>query len=173
MSQKSLVVPAVLIVTTLLGTSTANAQTPNPQAPKCYSVASLQGNYSIVTTYGNNVALAIGTRSYDGNGNMTGTFLINEPTAGSATGARTLVTGTQVGTYTVNCNGTGQISRTLTQTNGTVTTSIDDLVITAAAVIAGQLVATAVTDVQEAPSAIVAGGVFVFRSYTRLPDFFN
>jgi hypothetical protein len=172
-SKRSVYVAVVLSFATFLGVSAVNAQTPNPLAPKCYTVASLQGSYAIVTTYGNDVAKAIGTRSYDGNGNMTGTFIINEPTAGSATGARTIVTGTQVGTYTVNCNGTGQISRTLTQSNGTVTTSIDDLVITAATVIAGQLVATAVTDVQEAPSAIVPGGVFVFRSYTRLPDFFN
>jgi hypothetical protein len=168
MSTKRLTVPAVLISMSFLGASAANAQ-----VARCYTLASLQGNYGIVTTYGASVAIALGTRTYDGNGNMTGTFLINEPTAGSTTGARTLVTGTQVGTYTVNCNGTGQISRTLTQSNGTVTTSIDDFVITQAVVLGGQLIATSVTDAQEAPSAIVPGGVFVTRVYTRLPAFYN
>jgi hypothetical protein len=166
-SKKSLFVPALLIFTGF-GAPAANAQ-----VARCYTLASLQGNYSIVTTYGANVALALGTRSYDGNGNMTGTFTINEPTAGSTTGARTIVTGTQVGTYTVNCNGTGQISRILTQSNGTVTTSLDDFVITGAAVLGGQLVATSATDAQEAPSAIVAGGLFVVRVYSRLPAFYN
>jgi hypothetical protein len=150
-----------------LGAAGANAQ-----VRACYTLASLQGNYAVQTTYGNYVASAFGTRLYDGNGNMTGNFLINEPTAGSATGARTIVTGTQVGTYTVNCNGTGQISRILTQSNGTVTTSLDDFVITSGTVLNGQLIATAIFDCQEAPSAIVPGGVYVFRTHTRLPDLF-
>ena len=165
---KNLFVPAMLIFAGFLGASSANAQ-----VARCYTLASLQGNYAIVTTYGANVALALGTRTYDGNGNMTGTFTINEPTAGSTTGARTIVTGTQVGTYTMNCNGTGQISRVLTQSNGTVTTSLDDFVITGAAVLGGQLIATSATDAQEAPSAIVSGGLFVVRAYTRLPAFYN
>lgn len=168
MFTKRLFVPAVLIFMSFLGASAANAQ-----VARCYTLASLQGNYGIVTTYGANIAIALGTRTYDGNGNMTGTFTINEPTAGSATGARTIVIGTQVGTYTVNCNGTGQISRILTQSNGTVTTSLDDFVITGAIVLGGQLVATSVTDAQEAPRAIVAGGLFVTRVYTRLPAFYN
>src|SRR5580658_7552876 len=159
-SKKSLFVPALLIFTGFLGAPAANAQ-----VARCYTLASLQGSYAIVTTYGANVALALGTRTYDGSGNMTGTFTINEPTAGSTTGARTLVTGTQVGTYTVNCNGTGQISRILTQSNGTVTTSLDDFVITSGTVVNGQLVATAIFDCQEAPSAIVPGGVYVFRTH--------
>jgi hypothetical protein len=169
MFKKCVSVPALLMFTTFLGASAASAQ-----VARCYTLASLQGNYGVVVTYGANVAIAFGTRTYDGNGNMTGTFLINEATPGSTTPARTIITGTQVGTYTVNCNGTGQILRTLTQTNGTVTTAVDDFVITQATVSGGQLIATSVTDAQEAPSgAIVAGGVLVFRVYTRLPAFYN
>ena len=166
-SKKRLIVPAVLIFTGFLGAPAANAQ-----AQQCYTVASLQGPFAINATYGANVAMALGSRNYDGNGNLTGTYVLNEPTAGSATGARTLVSGTQVGTYTVNCNGTGQFSRTLTQTNGTVTTSIDDFIITGAILQGGQLVATAIFDAQEAPSSIVPGGVFVFRTHTRLPIYY-
>jgi hypothetical protein len=160
-----------LIFASLLGASAANAQ-PNNTVPRCYTVASLQGNYAVVANYGAYVAISFGTRNYDGNGNLTGAFLVNEPTAGSTTGARTLVTGTQAGTYTVNCNGTGQFNRILT-TNGVSTVQTDDFIITAAAVIGGQLVATAIADAVETPSAIVPGGIFVTRVQTRLPDFFN
>jgi len=159
---------SVLLFAGFFGASAANAQAPR----QCYSLASLQGNYAIVTNYGAGIAIALGTRSYDGNGNMTGTFTTNEPEAGSTTGARKIVTGTQVGTYTVNCNGTGQISRILTQASGIVTTSLDDFVITGAAIVNGQIVATSVADAGEAPSAIVAGGLFVTRVYTRLPDWY-
>jgi len=163
---KKLSVPAVLIFMSFA----AKAQ--NAQLPKCYTTASLQGNYAIVAAYGANVATSFGVRNYDGNGNLTGTFVVNEPVAGSATGARTIVTGTQAGTYTVNCNGTGQFLRVLT-TNGVSTNQVDDFVITAATVIGGQLVATAIADAQQTPSAIVAGGIFVTRTHNRLPDFFN
>jgi hypothetical protein len=82
--KKSLFVPAVLIFTSLLGVSAANAQ-----VPRCYTASSLQGYYAAVGTYGANVAIAIGKRYMDGNGNLSGTFIVNEPTAGSTTGART------------------------------------------------------------------------------------
>ena len=166
--KKSLFVPAVLIFASVLGVPAANAQTSN----KCYTLASLQGNYSIVATYGANVATAVAVRYLDGNGNLAGTFVLNEPTAGSTTGARTIVTGTNIGTYTVNCNGTGQFLRTVTASNGITAVQVDDFVITAAVVQGGLLIATAIADVQETPSAIVAGGIFVTRVHTRLPDFF-
>jgi len=169
-NKKRLFVPTALLLVSLLGVSVANAQ--SSSCP--YTLASLQGNYAITTSYGASVAMAIGTRSLDGNGNMTGTFRINEPTAGSTTGARTIVTGTQVGTYTVNCNGTGQFMRTLTQSSGTVTTSVDDFIITSAVrVFNGTgmvLIATTIVDAQQAPSAIVPGGVFVTRTHNRLPN---
>jgi hypothetical protein len=165
-SKKDLFLPAVLILAGFIGASAANAQ-----SPKCYTVASLQGNYSIIATYGANVAIAFGTRNYDGNGNLMGTFIVNEPTAGSTTGARTIVTGTQAGTYSVNCDGTGKINRVLT-TNGISTNQVDDFVITGAIVQGGQLIATTIADAVETPSAIVPGGIFVTRVQTRLPDFF-
>jgi hypothetical protein len=167
MFAKKLFVPAVLIFMSFAAKGQNNAQ-----VPKCYTTASLQGNYAIVAAYGANVATAFGVRNYDGNGNLTGTFIVNEPVAGSTTGARTIVTGTQAGTYTVNCNGTGQFLRVLT-TNGVSTNQVDDFVITAATVIGGQLIATTIADAQQTPSTIVAGGIFVTRTHNRLPDFFN
>jgi hypothetical protein len=165
-SKKSLIVAAVL---SFLGVSAANAQT-----PACYTNASLQGEYALVGTYGANVAIAFSKRYFDGNGNVTATFLVNEPTAGSTTGARTLVTGSQIGTYTVNCDGTGQITTMLATSTGVAATQTYDLIITGAVVQGGGvdavLLATALVDAQETPSAIVSGGIFLTRSYTLLPS---
>jgi hypothetical protein len=72
---------------------------------------------------------------------------------------------------TVNCDGTGVFTRTLTTSTGVVTVQHDDFVITQAKVRDdGQLLATALVDAQRTPSAIVAGGIFLTRSYTRRPD---
>jgi hypothetical protein len=162
-SMKSLFAQAALILTSLLGVSAANAQT-------CFTVASLQGDYAVVGNYGANVAIAFAIRHLDGNGNLTATFVVNEPTAGSTTGARTIVTGTQVGTYTVNCDGTGVITRVLTTSTGVTANQMDDFVITGAVSTLGGFIATTVVDAQRTPSAIVAGGIFLTRTWTRLPD---
>jgi hypothetical protein len=164
-NKKRLIIPAVFILTGFLSVSAANAQ-----APACpYTLASLRGNYAIIGTYGANVAVALGIRNFDGSGNMTGTFLVNEPTAGSTTGARTIVTGTQLGTYVVNCDGTGVITRVVTAA-GVSTNQMDNFVITGTTESSGgMLIATSLFDVQQTPSAIVAGGIFLTRSYTRLP----
>ena len=138
-----------------------------------YNLQSLQGTYTVIGNYGSNVAIALAVRHFDGMGNLSGTFTVNEPTAGTTTGARTIVTGTQAGTYTVNCDGTGKTNRVLT-TNGVSTNQVDDFVITAAVWSLGGfgnwLVATGVVDAQETSSTIVAGGIFLSRTYTRLPD---
>ena len=136
----------------------------------CYTVASVHGTYAFIGTYDSHVAISLGLRHFDGNGNMTGTSIINEPTPGSTTGARTILTTTQVGTYTINCDGTGVITRTITVSNGVVVTQIDDLLITAAVVKHDHLLATAMSDAQRVPSAVVPGGVLLTRSYTRRPD---
>jgi hypothetical protein len=156
-----------LVFIGFISVSTAKAD------PKCYTVASLKGTYAAIGTYGSNIAMALAIRHFDGNGNLTGTFTLNEPTPGSTTGARTIITGTQVGTYTVNCDGTGVFTRLLTASNGVTTTQQDDFVITRAA--GGDrgddhFIATAIQDAQRTPSAIVPGGIFLTRSYTRLPD---
>ena len=165
-NQKSVLLAAAFIFTGFLGVSAADAQT-----TKCYTLASLQGSYAFTGNYGANAAIALGVRYLDGNGNLKGTAVINEPTPGSTTGARTIATATQVGTYTVNCNGTGQFIRVVTS-NGVSTNQVDDFVITGATVQGGQLLATTMVDAQQVPSAVVAGGIFLTRTHTRLPDFF-
>jgi hypothetical protein len=149
----------------LLGVPAANAE--NPQ---CYTLASIQGSWAIIGTYGANIAKALGQRYVDGSGTMTGVFVLNAPIVGDPSGARQISTGTQAGTYTVNCDGTGTINRTATSSLGIVSTTVDNFVITQGVVKNGQLIATAIVDTQQTPSALVPGGVFLVREHTRLPD---
>lgn len=139
---------------------------------RCYTAASLTGTYAVIGTYGANVAMALAVRHFDGHGNLTGTFTLNEPDPTSTTGSRKIVIGTQVGTYTVNCDGSGVITRTLTTSTGVVTVQEDDFIITESKIRDPDdvLIATRLQDAQRTPSAIVAGGVFLTRSYTRRPD---
>jgi hypothetical protein len=166
-NKREMFIPAAFMLVGFLSVTAANAQ-----VPACpYSLATLQGNYAIIGTYGSNVAIALGTRYFDGNGNLTGNAIINEPTAGSTTGARTIVTATQVGTYTINCDGTGIITRVVTS-GGVSTPQLDNFVITGTTTQTSggsALIATSLMDAQQTPSAIVAGGIFLTRSYTRLP----
>lgn len=164
-SKKSWFVPAASLLTGFLGVTAAKADEEH-----CYTVASLEGSYAVVATYGANVAIALAKRYFDGNGNLTGTFLVNGPTTGSTTGARTIVTGTQAGTYTVNCDGTGVFDRVLTASNGTVVHQFDDFIITAGKMTEdGRLIATEIEDATRTPSALVPGGIFVIRHFTRVP----
>jgi hypothetical protein len=160
-----------LFLLALLLAGSAAAQTPalNPACP--YTAASLKGTYAVVITYAANVGLGLQMETFDGNGNVTHTGIINQPAANSTTGARNVTTATSNGTYTVNCNGTGTITRILTRADGTTAPGTDDFIITAAVKNSGQpLIATAITDAQREPSAILTGGVFVTRVHTRLPD---
>ena len=167
---RRLCIPVAILLASFLGVSAANAD----DSACRYTLASLQGKYAIVVTYlPTFAAVAIGTRSYDGAGNMTGTFIVNGPTAGSTTGARTITKGTQVGTYTVNCDGTGVITRTVTLATGQVETFVDDFVTTAAVPTwSGAMIATTITDVAENPTTAGAApaGLYQTRVQTRLPN---
>lgn len=163
--RKSCNARTTLLLFVLFGASAAQAE-----GQQCYTAASLKGTYGAVATYSANVALALAIRHFDGEGNLTGTFTLNAPVVGSPTGARTIITGTQVGTYVVNCDGTGTITRTLTSSTGVVTTQTDDFLITKAIEQGGHLLVTGLEDMTRVPSALVPGGLFVFRTYTRRPD---
>ena len=191
-NKKSVYVPAAAALLALMIVSggilrTRRVSAANPQNPEAflansvepcggYGLASLQGHYAIVVTYGANVAVALAQRYFDGSGHLTGTFLLNAPLTGSETGERKITTGTQVGTYTVNCDGSGKITRTLTTSTGQTSTQVDDFIITGTVYRAlgtrGQTynLATSIADATEVPSALVPGGIFVTRSYTRLPN---
>jgi hypothetical protein len=164
-NKKSLLVHAAAIYTCFLGVSAASAA--NPQ---CFTLASLQGSWVGVATYGANVALAFGQRYIDEKGNVTITFVLNAPVVGDPNGARAISTGSQTGTYTMNCDGTGTVNRVLTSSLGIVTNQVDNFIITGATVKNGQFVATSMVDAVQTPSALVPGGVFVTRVLTRMPD---
>jgi hypothetical protein len=171
-NRKSVSVGLALALVVLPGVSVAHAQ--DKDKDDCYTVASVQGSWAVVTTFGANFAKALGTRTVDENGAFTGTALINAPantTSASAvsflswTGARTITHVTQQGFFTVNCDGTGTITRIL---NGS-TQQIDDFVITRGIVDHGRRIATEIEDVQEVPSAAIQGSFFVTRAHTRQP----
>lgn len=164
-NRKSWIITVAITIASFLTTVPARAQDAHP----CFDLASLQGNYTVIGSYGANVAIALAKRYMDGKGNLTGTFIVNEPLAGSTTGQRNIVSGTQAGTYSVNCDGTGVITRILT-VGTTQTEQFDDFVITHAIMEDGHLIATSVADAQRAPSTIVAGGIFLTRVWTRLPS---
>jgi hypothetical protein len=171
-NKKCLFVTAALIFTSIVGGPAAHAQN-----PPCYTLASLQGTWAGVATYGANVAEAFGHRVIDANGNFTGAFVLNGPTAGSTTGARTVSSGTQEGVYAVNCDGSGTVTRTVVSSLGITTTQVDDFDITEAYVQPGnlldpqpQFIATAMVDATRTPSTLVAGGIFITRVIHRVPD---
>jgi hypothetical protein len=169
-NKKSWFVMAALIVTSFLGVPAAHAQIQH-QCYQGYDLTSLQGHYSTVGVYGANVAIAFAARYMDGHGNMNATYITNVPTAGSTTGERTIVKGTNVGTYTVNCDGTGVVTRKTVTSTGIVAYQQDDFIITEAIARYGQApLATKVVDAQRTPSVIVPGGIFLTRTYTLLPD---
>lgn len=163
-SRNKWIIAVAIAIALVLASVSAGAE----DGPPCFDVSSLQGSYTVIGTYGANVAIALGKRTVDGKGNFTGTFTVNEPLAGSTTGARNIVTGTQLGTYTVNCDGTGVITRILT-VGTTQTQQFDDFVITHAIFEDGHLIATGVADATRTPSAIVQGGIFLTRVWTRVP----
>src|SRR5258708_17999761 len=119
---------SVLLLAGFLSAEAANAAPPTA----CYTLASLQGSYAVVVNYGADVALGLQAQFLDGNGNLTRTGVLNQPTAGSTTGARTIGTVTSTGTYTVNCDGTGTITRVVTRPDGTTAPALDDFIVTGA-----------------------------------------
>lgn len=165
--RKNLPLLAISISIGLISVSAANAQ--SLTCP--FSLASLKGHYAVVLTYGANVAMGLQTEYLDGRGNLTRTGIINQPVAGSTAGARTVSPATSVGTYTVNCDGTGTITRIVTRADGSTAPAADDFIITKSEFLRGwPWIATSITDVQRDPSVIVPGGIFVTRVHTRLPD---
>jgi hypothetical protein len=130
-----------------------------------YSLASLHGDYGAIGYYGANLALA--DEQFDGNGNLSGTALLNKP---GTSGSRDLVTLPFTGTYTVNDDGTGVLYLTVTTPTGGTATATEDFLITEAEVIRGIPVATKMADAQREQNIILGNGVFGTHVYTRRPN---
>ena len=157
--------PATALLCSFLGAATANAQ-----STACYTTESLQGSWVLVTTYGSNVGMAVAQGTLDAEGRLNRTFTNNAPSPGTTTGERTIATGTNVGTYEVNCDGTGIFTRVLTSSTGVTANQFDDFLITASIEKDGKLIATQITDAVRVPSTLVQPGIFVSRVHTRRPD---
>ena len=94
--------------------------------------------------------------------------LANQP---GPNGSRAIVDVILAGTYSVNSDGTGTMSVTVTQPNGASSNVTEDFVITSAGLRNGILLATSIVDAQQQPSVILsAGNVFVSHTYSRRPD---
>jgi len=128
-----------------------------------YTLASLCGNYAAVVTYGANIAAGLGFEQYDGQGNATGSALINQP---GANHTRVLVNIGISGTYVVEKDGTGVRNLTITLPGGATAEVNEDFVITKAKVIDGIAIATEIFDVQRQPSAVIEDQSMVTHTLT-------
>ena len=164
-STKTLSLPVTALLFSFLGAATASAQ-----STTCYTRESVEGSWAIITNYANQIALVLGQGTVDADGKLNRAITINVPTLGSTTGERTISTGTNVGTFDVNCDGTGIVTRLLTSSTGVVSNQIDDFQIAAAVEKDGKLIATQITTASRVPAALVPGGVFASHAYTRRPD---
>src|SRR5665811_1121611 len=88
---------------------------PDSQTAGCYTLESLQGSYGVVVNYDVNLAMGLQPEYLDGLGNLRRTGINNQPLTGSTTGERTIGNVTSSGTYVVNCNGSGTITRVVTR----------------------------------------------------------
>ena len=172
--QQSWCAPALLVLLGGLGSHALKAQ----QGECLFTAASLQGNYAIVVNLTGaptgGVGIGLQTQINDGNGNFRRSGALNTPTPGSTNGARTLGTTVNVGTYTVNCDGTGTITRFLTRSDGTTQATVDDFVITQSVRklggVGGYLLALTVVSAGRQASTIIPGGGFVTQIHTRQAD---
>lgn len=135
-----------------------------PQGP--FTNASLHGQYAVVGTGGNHTAASIGIETYDGQGNVTRTLVLNERATDRT---RKVVTLTGQGTYRVQPNGMGTATIVNTLPDGSTFTSHLDFVIRRASIASpsDQKVATEVFAILRETGIAAPLVTFVL---TRLPD---
>jgi hypothetical protein len=131
-----------------------------------FTTASLHGQYAVVGTGGNHIAASVGIETYDGQGNVTRTLLLNERDADHT---RKVVSITGQGTYHVQPNGMGTATIVNTLPDGSTFTSHLDFVITQATPTNtdDEKVATAVFAILRETGMAAPLVTFVI---TRLPD---
>jgi len=117
-----------------------------------------------------NLAMGLQPEYLDGLGNLWRTGINNQPLTGSTTGERTIGNVTSSGTYVVNCNGSGTITRVVTRTDGSKATTADDFLILEGVEQGGKIIATTIFDAQQGPAVVGAGTAFVTRIHTLRPN---
>ena len=143
---------------------------PDSQTAGCYTLESLQGSYGVVVNYDVNLAMGLQPEYLDGLGNLGRTGINNQPLTGSTTGERTIGNVTSLGTYVVNCNGSGTITRVVTRPDGSKATTADDFLILEGVEQGGKIIATTIFDAQQGPAVVGAGTAFVTRVHTLRPN---
>ena len=136
------------------------------QQQRPFTSASLHGQYALVGTGGNHTAASIGIETYDGQGNVTRTLVLNERAADQT---RKVVRITGQGTYRVQPNGMGAATIVNTLPDGSTFTSHLDFVITQATIVnpRGEKVASEMFAILRETGIAAPLVTFVL---TRLPD---
>jgi hypothetical protein len=144
-------------------TTHAQADRDTSNAHPKYTLATICGNYSAIATYGANIARALGTETMDGQGNLTGSAIVNQP---GPNNTRTITSIGLAGTYTVNSDGTGKMVLTVTLQDGSSASVTEDFLITKVKVVDGVRIASEIQDAQEVPSAVIEDSSLVIHSYS-------
>jgi hypothetical protein len=131
-----------------------------------YTLASVNGEFAVVGTFGANVARQLGVVRIN-DGQVTGFARANRP--GNAPNERALYSFTITGTITVNEDGTGVVSGTATFPDGSTLEFHLDTLITKAKEVHGVKIATEIADMQREASPVV-DGQFIVHTLTRRPD---
>ena len=132
---------------------------------------SFQGTYAVRSVSGANNGGTIGPTTADGNGNFTGSAIMNVP--GPSLHRRMRISTTSTGTYDINPDGTAVVTSTFTTADGLSTTIHIEGMVTQAEVVDGIKLATEFFGIAEEPAtALLQGklGLMTTFTATRLPD---
>jgi hypothetical protein len=132
---------------------------------------SVQGTYAMETVTGANNGCTIGLYTADGNGNFTGSAIMNVP--GLFLPKRMRLEITSTGTYDVNSDGTLVGTSTFTTSDGSEVTVHFDAIIKKAEVVDGIKLATEFVGFFEEPGTFILEGkpgLMTTVNGTRLPD---
>lgn len=131
-----------------------------------YTLASINGEFALVGTYGSNVGRQLGiVQIHDGQ--VSGYANANIP--GASATERVVVHFSFTGTAAINDDGTGLISVSVTLPNGSIAEFHLDILITKTIELHRRKIAIEMQDMQREVSQI-ATGEFVVHTLTRRPD---
>ena len=141
-------------------------QNANSDRNQPYNLASINGEYAFVGTYGANVGRQLGIAHFR-DGQVSGSGSDNIP--GATPTERVLTHFSFTGTITVNDDGTGFVTLTVTFTNNTKIQVHIDILITKARELHGRKIALEIQDSQR-EVANLATPQFAVHTLTRRPD---
>lgn len=141
-----------------------------PTISEQFTNASLAGSYAItgIGRGGNAQTASVGVFTFDGNGNVSGSSITNAP--GAAFAERVLVHGSLKGTYTVDADGSGYGSTSMTETlpDGSTRQIGTTFLITRAEPVGAVKIAQEVSLMQQTVDP--ASGSLIMYTATRHPD---